>query len=56
MIEKKTNSGTPQISGKSSCLIRIRGCKTGEKGQKLGTLLLDNDKNIVIADKVLSDF
>ena len=41
---------------KSSLLKRIRSYNTGRREVEVGTLLLGNDKNSVIADKVLSYF
>ena len=42
---------TEKNGGKRSHLKKIRGCDTGEKEVEVGTLLLNNDKNSVIADK-----
>ena len=39
---------------KKTCLKRIRGCKTGGKEEEIGTLLLDNDKNNVAVNYLLS--
>ena len=45
-----------EFGGKRSCLKRIRGYKTGEEEVEVSTLLLGNDKNNVIANKLLSYF
>ena len=42
--------GVPLLSGKRSCLKRIRCYDVGKEG----TLLLSSDKNSVIAENVLS--
>ena len=39
-----------------SCLKRIIGYDMGEGEAEVGTLLLDNDKNNVIANKVLLSY
>ena len=54
MTEK--NGGITLVSRKKSCLKRIRGYNTGEEGVEVDTLELGNDKNNVIADKVLHYF
>ena len=54
--EWQKNGRTPPFDRKRSCLKRIKGNKTGEEVGGVGTLLLGNDKNNVIADKVLSYF
>ena len=45
-----------EFGGERSCLKRIRGYKTGEEEVEVSTLLLGNDKNNVIANKLLSYF
>ena len=50
------NGGIPLFSGKKSSLKRIRGLQHGRRKVEVGTLLLGNEKNNVIAVKVLSYF
>ena len=51
------NGGIPPFGRKRSCLIKESGVVTQRREVvKVGTLLLDNDKNNVIADNVLSYF
>ena len=50
------NSGIPLFNKKRPRLKGIRGYNTWEREVKVGTLLLSNDKNNVIANKVLSYF
>ena len=45
-----------EFGEKRSCLKRIRGYNRGEEEVEVSTLLLGNDKNNVIANKLLSYF
>ena len=45
---------TEKNGGKRSHLKKIRDCDTGEKELEVRNLLLNNDKNSVIADKKFS--
>ena len=54
MTEK--NGRIPPFSKKRSCLKKIRGYDTERREVEVGTLLLSNDKNNIIADTVLSCF
>ena len=49
-------NGILPLKGKRLCLKRIRCYDTGEGEVEVGTLFLGNEKNNVIADKVLSYF
>ena len=42
-----------EFGGKRSCLKRISSYNTGRKEEEVGTLLLGNDKNNVIANYLL---
>ena len=54
---QKKNDGNLSFKRKRLCLKRIRGYDPEESGKvEVGTLLIGNRKNSVIADKVLSYF
>ena len=53
---QKKNGEIPPFDGKRSCLKRIGITTQGRRVVELGTLLIGNDKNNVIADKVSSYF
>ena len=50
------NGWIPPFDGKRSCLKRIGVTTQGRRVVEVGTLLIDNDKSSVVANKVLSCF
>ena len=48
----RKKGGVPTFSGKRSCLKRIKGYDTGQGEVEVGTLLLRDNKNNVIAKNV----